>query len=223
MNRPGRTAGRRVRAAALLLVVSSLGPLAGCSADPTSVERDGEPFAVEVVDFQPGEGAGFGLDRFPEVVLGPPRGGGERAGSLDVLSLGRGGAIVLRLGRTAVDGPGPDLLVFENPFRFPGGVFVEPGEVSVSPDGEVWATFPCEPTTVEATGCAGVEPVLANAETSDLDPTDPEQAGGDAFDLADVGLETARFVRIVDVGGETGFGPPSEGFDLDAVAVVTHP
>ena len=223
MNRSGRSAGRWVRPAALLLVVSSLGPLAGCSTDATPAGPDGDPFAVEVVDFQPGEGAGFGQDRFPEVVLGPPHGGGERAGSLDVLSLGRGGAIVLRLGRAAVDGPGPDLLVFENPFRFPGGVFVEPGEVSVSDDGEVWATFPCDPSAPEATGCAGVDPVLANVETNDLDPTNPEQAGGDAFDLADVGLETARFVRIVDVGGEPGFGAPSEGFDLDALAVVTRP
>ncbi len=223
MDGSSRTTGRWDRPTALLLLVSPLRLLAGCATDATPTERAGEPFAVEVVDFQPGEGAGFGQDRFPEVVLGPPRGGGERAGSLDVLSLGRGGAIVLRLGRAAVDGPGPDLLVFENPFRYPGGAFVEPGEVSVSADGEVWRTFPCDPSAPETTDCAGVAPVLANAETNELDPTDPEQAGGDAFDLADVGLEAARFVRIVDVGVGPGFGPPSEGFDLDALAVVTRP
>ena len=41
---------------------------------------------------------------------------------------------------------------------------------------------------------------------------------GDAFDLAEVGLAEARWVRIRDLG--TGGEAPSAGFDLDAVGAV---
>ena len=53
------------------------------------------PFIEEVVSYEPGEGAGFGQDQYPDIVYGPPLGAGENAGSLDVLSLGEGGTIVL--------------------------------------------------------------------------------------------------------------------------------
>ena len=49
----------------------------------------GDPHAERVVSFTPGDAAGFGSDAMPGVVLGPPLGRGESAGSLDVLSLGR--------------------------------------------------------------------------------------------------------------------------------------
>lgn len=178
-----------------------------------------DPFADRVVDYAPGEFAGFGQERFPDVVLGGPRGGGANAGGLDVLSLGLEGTITLALDDwVAVDGPGPDLIVFENPF--PG--WVEPGRVEVSADGETWVAFDCDGLADGAPGCAGVEPVLAHVDERPLDPTDPEVAGGDAFDLADVGLAEARFVRITDDGTAPDFGyaGTSGGFDLDAVAVV---
>src|SRR5438309_1685943 len=54
-----------------------------------------DPFADRVVSFNPGAHAGFGQDGLPGVVLGPPRGGGDGMGSLDVLSLGREGTLVL--------------------------------------------------------------------------------------------------------------------------------
>jgi hypothetical protein len=44
-------------------------------------------------------------------------------------------------------------------------------------------------------------------------------AGGDAFDLADIGLQRARFVRIRD-SGENPYEGTAGGFDLDALAVV---
>lgn len=44
----------------------------------------------------------------PDVVLGSPEGKGDRAGSLHVVSLGRGGEIVLAFDGI-VDGDGPDL------------------------------------------------------------------------------------------------------------------
>lgn len=194
------------------------------SATPTgTLALDGPPFAVRVVSFEPGEGAGFGQDQLPDVVLGPPGGGSQFQGSLDVLSLGVGGTIVLELGQRAVDGEGVDLMVFENAFQVgsePEQVWAEPGEVSVSEDGDSWATFPCDASGAPWEGCAGKTPTLASPD-SGADPTDPSESGGDGFDLADVGLSTARFVRIVDRA--TSGGAPSAGFDLDAVAVASQP
>ena len=180
-------------------------------------EADGpDPFADAVVSFEPGPGAGYGSELFPDVVLGPPTGAGN-AGSLDVLSFGNEGEIVLELTDIGiVDGDGPDLLVFENPFPS----WYETAVVAVSEDGETWHEWDCDPVDAENffPGCAGVELVWTHPD-NDIDPTDPETAGGDAFDLAELGIERARFIRIRDSGfntydGETG------GFDLDAVAVV---
>ncbi len=178
----------------------------------------GDPFADAVTRFAPGAGAGFGHDRLPQIVLGPPRGLGAGSGSLDVLSLGQAGVIELEFTDiVAVDGPGPDLVVFENPFSG----FVETGVVSVSDDGVTWHEFSCAFSEVDAgyPGCAGVQSVYSSPDNG-VSATDPAVSGGDAFDLHDVGLTRARFVRIVDSGANRFYGPPSGGFDLDAVAVV---
>jgi hypothetical protein len=136
-------------------------------------------------------------------------------GSLDVLSLGREGSIVLEFTDTAVvDGPGVDLLVFENSF----GTYLETGVVAVSEDGQAWHEFPCEPTAEGFPGCAGVRHVHSTPDNG-LSPTDPAVAGGDGFDLATLGVARARFLRIRD-SGANGYGGNSGGFDLDAVAVV---
>ena len=183
---------------------------------PVPCPEGPDPFADAVVSFEPGEFAGFGADGFPDIVLGCPRGGGN-TGSLDVLSLGEQGIIVLEFTDIGlVDGDGPDLLVFENPF--PG--FSETGVVAVSEDGETWHEWPCDAEDESGAypGCAGVNPVFANPE-DDFDMTDPAEAGGDAFDLADLGVERARFVRIRDSGANT-YGGTSGGFDLDAIGVV---
>lgn len=179
-------------------------------------------FPASVVSYAPGAGAGFGADRMPGVVLGPPHGAGPKAGSLDVLSLGKGGSIVLAFdGVEIVDGPGPDLLVFENPFSG----WLETGEVSVSVDGSTWATFPCAAGDKAGgyPGCAGVHPVLA-APDNDIDPADAAHAGGDPFDLADLGLQRARFVRIRDSGenGADKYLAPTGGFDLDGIIAIHH-
>jgi hypothetical protein len=178
------------------------------------------PFAVEVVSFTPGTGAGFGQEQMPEVVFGAPEGGGTVQGGLDVVSLGVGGEITLRLGVDVVDGPGADFIVFENPF-FHGAqqskIWAEPGEVSVSEDGQSWTPFPCDPDQLEATHCAGWRPVFSSS-TSGISPFDLSAAGGDPFDLATVGVVRARYVRIRDVSQI--LAPPTAGFDLDAVAVI---
>jgi hypothetical protein len=138
------------------------------------------------------------------------------------VSLGNGGWVVVGFEDNAiVDRPGPDFIVFENAF-FVGGsednVFAELATVAVSDDGEHWVEFPCSASEPPYGQCAGWHPTLANAAENELDPLNPDEAGGDAFDLADVCLAQARFVRITDRpdldAGLNGV------FDLDAVSVV---
>jgi hypothetical protein len=167
-----------------------------------------DPFVSHVVSVSYGDGAGFGQDEFPENIYGPPQGQGSSAGSLDVLSLGREGEIILALHVVLVDGEGSDLLIFENPFTG----WTEHGFVAVSADGEAWHEWVCDQESWQ--GCAGITPVLSSPENC-IDATDPAVAGGDAFDLAELPISEARFVRIRDAGwNEIG------GFDLDAVAAV---
>jgi hypothetical protein len=203
--------------AALLLTLLVMGcePVDQDTASLYVVQAD--PFADSVVSTALGPSSGFGMDLLPDVVLGPPRGGGEAAGSTHVLSLGQGGEIVLGLDdMVVVDGEGPDLLVFENAFT----AWIETGFVAVSEDGETWLEWDCDPSDAEGgyPGCAGVSPVLASSDNG-IDPTDPDQAGGDAFDLADLGLAEARYLRVRD-SGLNAYGADTGGFDLDAVAVI---
>ena len=204
--------------AAFLTACGSSGP------EPTPGDfASSAPYATEIVSFEPGTGAGFGQDELPSVVLGPPHGKGTGAGSLDVLSLGRDGSIVLGFGAHAItDGEGADFIVFENPFWAggdPSAVFAEPGEVSVSSDGETWETFACDAEgdgSGHFSGCAGWTPTLEYDTT--LSVISPEITGGDAFDLSELGLVEARYVRIRDVGSQG--ASPIAGFDLDAVGLV---
>ncbi|HEU4532731.1 MAG TPA: hypothetical protein VFS00_01390, partial [Polyangiaceae bacterium] len=177
-------------------------------------------YVTRVVSFTPGPGAGFGQDRMPDVVFGPPRGGGATQGGLDVVSLGVGGEIVLEFTtNAAVDGPGADLLVFENAFTAAGGgVYRELAEVSASADGVEWRAFPCSAAAPDEGACAGRNVVYANPDAG-VSALDPAVAGGDPFDLAAVGLASARFLRIRDLSTAAGQGA-SSGFDLDAVAIV---
>ncbi|EYF08362.1 putative lipoprotein [Chondromyces apiculatus DSM 436] len=219
-----------------LRVVVALSPLvltSACGGDPGApgpVDEEACPADAEptrtvscVLDFTPGDGAGFGMDAYPDIVYGPPHGGASSSGSLDVLSLGKGGEIALGFGgNTIVNGPGPDFIVFENPFIIGGDpekVFKELGEVSVSADGETWTTFSCQADAYPYEGCAGWRPVLGTPDSGD-GIYNPEVAGGDVFDLEALGIDEVRFVRIKDISN---FGAAdTAGFDLDAVAIV-HP
>jgi hypothetical protein len=192
-------------------------PVQGC--DPSAAAT---PFISCVLSYQPGPGAGHGQDQFPEIVYGPPVGAGLGEGSLDVLTLGGGGEIAFGFGGNAiVDGPGVDFIIFENPFEIDGDPedpYAEPGVVSVSDDAVTWVSFPCHKEGFPYTGCAGWHPVISNPYNG-VSPFDPATAGGDAFDLADIGVAHARYVRIVDVSFRG--SAPFEGFDLDA-AVILH-
>lgn len=188
----------------------------------------------------------------PGIVLGPPGNSTPTSGSLTVLSLGRGGRVVLEFTDNAiVDGPGPDFIVFENPFfctaapataSDPWSSFAEPGIVEVSDDGVTFTAFPYDPAALAQVtticsdrsliaalhGLAGLTPSFTGNWTVADDPAVFDAAapggvsghGGDAFDLATVGLARARFVRITDPN--LAIGPPgaSEGFDLDAIVAL---
>jgi hypothetical protein len=138
---------------------------------------------------------------------------------LDVVSLGDGGQVVLGFGeRAIIDGPGPDFIVSENAFWAGGNEeapVAELGLVSVSEDGEIWLDFPCEPGDGPPYGdCAGWRPITASVLDPSTDPFDADSAGGDQYDLLDLGLSEVRFVRITDVLGDDAV------FDLDAVTVL---
>jgi hypothetical protein len=188
----------------------------GCGGSAWSkLARQALPYATFVKSFTPGPGAGYHKKQ-QGVVLGAPKGGGINAGSLDVLSLGQEGEIVLAFDVGIKDGEGADFIVFENPFKTGDTVFTEFAQVGVSDDGVTWFYFPCDPMT--GAGCAGQKPVLHYDPILML-PLIPEQTGGDIFDLETVHLGHAKFVSLRDVS-TTKPVAPSAGFDLDAVGIV---
>jgi hypothetical protein len=185
-----------------------------------------DPWLDRVRRFAPGDFAGFGANKLPRVVVGPPRGGGALQGATDVVSLGHGGRIsVAFVDNVVVDGPGDDLAIFENAFHAggeDGPVFTELGIVSLSADGLTWIEFPYD--TGSGEGLAGRSPVFAHPG-NEIDPLTAE-GGGDRFDIGAVGLAFVRFVRIDD-GGDTlpdagnDVAPAGKGgFDLDAMAAI---
>ena len=185
-----------------------------------------DPFVDCLEDFSPAADASFGHDALPDIVLGPPTGGSATMGSLDVASLGCGGRITLAFAGPPVrDVEGPDFIVFENAFLAGEETFSEPGQVLVSADGLDWYAFDCDVDSGwPAEGCAGVGPTTATTtESATETATDPAIAGGDAFDLADLGLSEIRYVRIVDrtreyYGQQLWCIGGNGGFDLDAIA-----
>lgn len=182
------------------------------------------PFIDQVVSTVVGAQGGANQNKLPDIVSGSPQGSGKYAGGFDTYSLGEKGSIIVAFNNCWIaDGPGADFIVFENAFYIGGTTtpFSEPAIVGVSQDGVTFTDFPCDLSQNPLfPGCAGTHPVLANSGNT-IDPTDPATAGGDAFDIATIGVNTARFVRIVDQGlsplkGANG----TNGFDLDAIAIV---
>jgi hypothetical protein len=124
----------------------------------------------------------------------------------------------------------------------PYSVFAEPGFVAVSDDGVNFATFPYDaaalaqvtlfcserPLIESLGGLMGISPSPNGNYTVPNDPLvfDPGSPGGvsghggDAFDLAAVGLSHARFVRITDSSLGIGIPGASEGVDLDSVVAI---
>lgn len=182
------------------------------------------PWPVRVHSYHFGSSQTFGQDPryFPANVLGvicttatPTV---PCADPCQVVSLGKGGYIALEFDPPIADGPGVDFIVFENAFRYGNGqVFDEWMGVEVSQDGQSWVGLPYDTLTGE--GFAGRTPTGCSGCADPIDWQDPAQAGGDAFDLQEVGLAWARYVRVWDA---THWQPPDRlSAELDG-AVAIH-
>ena len=125
-------------------------------------------------------------------------GGGAENGSLDVYSLRFAPALneSITLGWTnghLANGPGNDLVVFENPFGTNQGPFMDLIIVEVSRDGVNFRELAHDYVAPDETlyvrergawiGFAGKTPVALDTDTNMVDPFDLSEAGGDAFDL----------------------------------------
>ncbi len=186
-----------------------------------------DPYIDGIRRFEPGLSAGFGQEAIPGAVLGGPEGAGELAGSTHVLSIGHGGTLTVVFRKNVVvDGPGDDLVIFENPFHVGGAggqMYEELAIVQVSADGKTFVEFPFDAASGQ--GLAGRVPVLANSENG-LDPFAPG-SGGDRFDIGALGLDFVRMVRIIDAGDAINdlgnqlrpWGNKA-GFDLDALGAI---
>lgn len=182
-----------------------------------------------VYSFKPGTGQSIGQDStyFPKNIFGPPsttaREDVPETRPEEMLSLGKDGEIVVGFkGKVLIDIPGPDFTIFENVVK--DGVtkkyFAEPGIVSVSEDGVHFYRFPFNPKTLD--GLAGKTPTYG-----DQNPYDPTASGGDSFDIAELGLDYVRYIKIKDSALMVAGLPDSSkyinstavisGFDLDAV------
>ena len=200
------------------------------------------------------EAPGADSSRFgdPSRAVNGVRGAGMGSGSFDVYSLNYTTRpyLVIGFGDYAVtDGPGADLVVFENGFLAASGretsqyFFMDPITVEVSRDGASWRAMPFDYVNADERvyapypeaweGFAGTLPSLLNQETNAVDPFGP-MAGGNAFDLADLGTSEAamqlrregiRYVRLRSaatvVNPDTGEVFPrdvvSDGADIDGV------
>ena len=191
--------------------------------------------ADEVIDAPGASGLGFGD---PLLAVNGVRGGGLEGGGTDTYSMGRSvdvnDTLVLAWSdRLVIDGPGIDLVVFENPFEISGPevVFMDLLIVEASADGETWVAWPhaylgpdpdaYSPDPALWEGFGGRVPVLLHAEDQAVDPFDADLAGGDRFDLADLPDEALRAggVRYVRLRSATDFPADavSNGPDIDGV------
>lgn len=230
--------------------------LAALVAVPTLAAVGRAQFATQVVASNTNGNAGGGIFN-PANALGPA------LGATHVHSLGIAGHLTLGFAAPITDAPGADFLVAENAFALAGSFwqsFAEVAFVEVSSDGVSFCRFPARywgpatPPGAFATVPIGTYAGLAGQTPSFPlgagDPRDVVEAGGDAFDLADlagdplviggvVNLAAITQVRLVDVvGGQSLdaagapiFDPGAGSADIDAITVVhqlgaigaTHP
>lgn len=139
-----------------------------------------------------------------------------------ICSIGIDGEIILGfIKNPIIDGYGFDFIVFENVMEmYDGKLFVEPAKISVSKDNINYLDFPFDTLTLK--GCAGITPTIGNKILSD-----PLNSGGDKFDLAIVGIDTVKFIKIKDISNlvlknkqHPFYHPLISGFDLDAVVAI---
>lgn len=184
-----------------------------------SLRADADPFADAVADRRLLHASAYNATALPGIVLGPPRGGGVSAGSLDVVSLGAatfgdgggepyGGSIVISFENNLVcDGPGADFTVFENVFYIngtngapdPNQRMMEPATVSVSQDGTTWFTFPTDfsPRYDPTTGALNLRhPFVFNKGFAGVNPV---IANGTSVDPTDTAVSGGDSFDLADL------------------------
>ena len=199
-----------------LLPIAAL--LAACGDDATSpldasidAVADAEVSFVQaadtVLDAPGASGQGFGD---PTKAVNGVHGGGAENGSVDVYSLRFPPAANqwITLGWSAgrlANGPGNDLVVFENPFDTSQGPFMDLVIVEVSRDGVNFRPLAHDYVTTDETvyvrqltawvGFAGKTSVAFDSDTT-VDPFDRAASGGDQFDLDDIVGDDAEAVAM---------------------------
>ncbi|MCL2039562.1 MAG: hypothetical protein FWG85_03930 [Bacteroidetes bacterium] len=193
-----------------------------------------QTFIDTVYSYQWGTGTGaVGREAkyFPQNIFGPPTSYANKYTQAtqhsEVVSLGLDGEIVVGLKEGyIIDKDGPDFIIFENVFSNYNEtkIFVEPAIVSVSNDGVNFVEFPYNTETLE--GFAGI-----NWTNGSENCFDYRISGGDAFDLADIGMDSIRYIKIKDTAlfisklptNHKYYSPAAivtNGFDLDAVVLL---
>jgi hypothetical protein len=164
----------------------------------------------------------------PEKALGKAVGD-----SFDIVSLGRGGEIVLTFETPIYDGGGWDFAVFENSIS---DTFLELGYVEVSSNGADFFRFNNDSLTLNPVGAFG------SSDPTDIDGLAGKyrQGYGTPFDLAELAgvsplldINNIGYVKLIDIVGDGTFLDTSgdiiydpyptvgsAGFDLDAIGVI---
>lgn len=213
------------RFAFVFLILLSIAVL--CNAYAFAQPRTFGAGADTVFSVRWGTGQTFGRDQFPRNVLGLPdtsaRADRPAVTAESVCSLGLGGEIIIGWKNAVlVNRTGADFTIFENVFLYFGERrYAEPAKVAVSQDGVRFVEFPFDSLTLR--GCAGISPT-----NGDKNPFNPSVSGGDSFDLAQIGMDSVRFIKIIDISAmvlnntqHPFYDPTISGFDLDAVVGVS--
>lgn len=185
-------------------------------------------WAEEVVEYAPSIGA---LDNANSMkAVGVADGLTVSLGDLDQPSLTSGqssGSITVRLPHEVRNGPGWDLVVFENAFELGGDgfLFAELAYVEVSDNGIDFLRFPATSLTQSRLdlGFGSSFSAIHPTNVHNLAGKHPANEGT-AFDFADlqsapevvsgdVSLRKIQFVRIVDIPGSASFDDPLVGPD----------
>jgi uncharacterized repeat protein (TIGR01451 family) len=149
---------------------------------------EGEEWADEVIEYNPqGDIAGDRTD--PTKALGPA----QDDDSMNFVSLGFGGSIILGFDNYLLNGPGDDLEVIETTYNNSScDTYKEYIEAYASKDGENWVS-------VGGPDCQ-------------------EDESRFNFDLGPI--EWAKYIKLVDTSDADDFGGSGDGYDIDGVRAL---
>ncbi|MGA0845349.1 MAG: DUF4465 domain-containing protein [Luteolibacter sp.] len=202
----------------------------------------------EVIDYSPSEFVQVDFSD-PQWSLGPVTGdhffGVVSLGDLSVSDRDSGvdpGMITIQFAQAVRDLSGADLVIFENGIiagdvsldAVAGQIFGELAYVEVSADGENYVRFPASSLNGAPVGAYGSVDATRIHNLAGKHTNAAGESWGTPFDLAEVGMDEVRYLRIVDIPGDGFFKDSagrsiydpwktfgSGGFDLEAVGVIS--